>query len=1224
MRAVLIISSLLYIFNSNTFAQAPAITNGDVAHGSLGGTYVATASATNFFAAEVISATTSREIKIKKYDASGIISSESIYRDRCETCKTTENLPLQIFPTSDGGAILYYEIEANTPIFRKITPDGRATWTNTYNNLKFIKASPNNSNGMYLTFQVTSGVNINNYFVYSIDLNGTLNWTAGLLSTQPTDLATTADGGVIITDTDSTKRYDSNGKKLWAINRGANLVRVVDSDFAYQADANRLFRFSLNTGEVDFLRDQANINDLQITPDKGVILATNTLVQKINATNAFVWTTNVGSQCLTLTPNGNIGSVGTGANTSRITVYNANGIIQWQKTMTYNLAGKLTLYAAPDNGWFVTTRGEAPTKPSTHGVGFLYRIAADNTRCTYSVAVSPNTKQFICKTGNLTFEVSQPNLDLSYGLPSTDYIIQWLRNNGVVETNKLNYTANQEGQYFARITQGGNCINNSPTIDIEVLGLLTPTITPDITELCTGGGSSVRFTAAGCPSNATVLWSDNQSGLSVNVSPNVTTDYSARCVQSFVQNNTAQTCLSNASNTRRITLLPSSNLSIPNGIVSANAICQGSSETLSVQVAGNPLAPVSYFWSRNNTTVGTQSTFTATQEGNYQISIKDRRGCTAQSSVKPLGLVGTKTPTVTSNFNEICLNGGVSPIISATGCTNAAILWNTGNNTSTIRVAPTVTTEYKARCVDTFNAADGSPKTCSGVESTPTRLTVLQQSNIVITDLFTPEVFCKNDTQDTIRTEVKNFQDPLIFNWFRDANLISTDLEIVVSDPGNYQLKVRDARGCTQESIIKKIDRSELEVTITGERAFCEGNSTQLQATSSKGIGSTSYEWQLESRAFSTNTNITVLNPGNYILKATDSKGCQEQVSVPIKLHPKIVAGYSKNPTVKGNLFYNFDETKLLEGTRPFNVTLTAVSETNEIIPITANTIGKFTKNSTVYVRATDANNCVFLDSIRINYQPCNVAVSIAGDTSFCYYESVTLQASQATGVQPFAFTWSIGNSQFPNENNPTLITGTTGTYRTTLTDSAQCVVTSNPFTIKDRGRDIVAFIRTNGDSLAYRPFGVDLSAPLQERVVYQWFRNDTLIVNEITPTLYATETGNYKVRVSKDGCFNNSNEIQITILTPLSAEENYLSNDVIAYPNPVEEQFTIRTQTPSPITAICRVTDTNGRQMFQETTKRPSTQNEWTVDASRWAVGVYIYHISTANGEAFGKIIKR
>lgn len=1220
------ITSLFICFSSiYSYAQSTAIAWSDIAHGNFGGTYAATMSGDNFFAAEVISQTDSRTIRVKKYNSTGTFQTTAVYSDRCQTCSASNDIPLQIFPASDGGAFLYYEIADNSPVLKKIAPAGNIAWTQTYNSLKFIKATPTKAGGIYLLFQVTSGANANRYFVYNLDVNGATNWTRDLAAALPNDMAVTLDNGLIITDADSTKHLNDAGSKLWAINRGGLLVRVVDADFACQADTNRIIKFNLNTGNIDFVRNQQGINDLLITSDKGIVFSTNDKTQKLSTSGNSIFINTIGSQRLVLAANGDIGSIGTAATTNRISVINSTGSLEWQKSLTYNLGERIIVHPSPDNGWFVTTKGQVPGKPSSYGTGFLYKFYRTSAGCTYGVNISPNAKQSVCKTGTVAFEVTQPNLDLSFGVPSTDYVIQWTKDNQSVATNTLTYTGTQAGEYSASITQG-NCVNKSPQVTVDFLGNTAPTLTSDLSELCLNSGANVILTSAGCSNNSSTSWSNNQTGTTISVSPNSTTNYIAQCVDAYVEDGVSRTCISSPSNVRRVTVLTTSSLSIPSGIISADAICQGTSEALNITVNGDISAPLTYLWTRDNASISSQSVFNASTAGSYQVTVKDRRGCSAQSGVKELKLLGNETPAVTTSISEICREGGVQPVLSASSCTSTSYSWNNNASSTTpsITVSPLNTTEYSVRCSDTFIAANNSTKTCLSAVPFRQTITVRQQSNIEIVDLFVPSVFCKNDGQAIISTESRNFVSPANLEWFKDGVSISKALFINVSDPGDYQVEIRDARGCTAKSAIKKIERSKLSLALTGNQQFCEGTNTNLLVITTDGIGASTFEWKLNNQAISTSNAINVTSAGNYVITATDAKGCQEVLEVPVTIFPKITADYKKSATVKGNLLYNFDNSLLSGGKQPFDVTLTATSATNKPVSVSQNNVGRFNENSTISVKVKDANGCSFSDNIQINYVACNVALKISGDTSFCYYDKTTLQVSQLSGIDPFTYSWTVADITVPNENSPSISTGTQGIYRTTVRDSANCTVTSEPYPIRERGRDIIAFIRSNGDSTAYVPFGVDLNATTQTGVTYQWFRNDTLVIDRITSAFKATRTGDYKIRVSKNGCFNNSNEIRVTILIPLSSEPTASISEVTAFPNPTDELFVIKSATKTPLKPTCRIVDMQGREVYSEAKPYAATEHEWQINASQWVAGTYVYRITTTNGEASGKIIKR
>jgi hypothetical protein len=55
----------------------------------------------------------------------------------------------------------------------------------------------------------------------------------------------------------------------------------------------------------------------------------------------------------------------------------------------------------------------------------------------------------------------------------------------------------------------------------------------------------------------------------------------------------------------------------------------------------------SYLWT-DNVSISSQPTFNASTAGNYQATVKDKRGCSAQSGVKELKLIGTKVASTVS------------------------------------------------------------------------------------------------------------------------------------------------------------------------------------------------------------------------------------------------------------------------------------------------------------------------------------------------------------------------------------------------------------------------------------------------------------------------------------------------------------------------------------------------------------------------------------------------
>lgn len=1046
---------LLFLITSQAYSQAPAIAWADISAGTFGSSFKSVRSGPNFFVFENAATSGSRTLKVKRVTIAGVASSQLVYEDNCSTCGTNALFPTEILPTTDDGALLYYQTSSSQFGIQKVGSNGSVAWFRALNNFEFVKVATGTNNTILLVMKATSGIDSGKYFLWYIaGSTGLDTWRLNLGSIAPTDITVTPDGGVITTATDSTKSYANTGVKRWARRISSRKIKVIDTNEAYLLDANILYKINLTTGNSVWALNEPNLNDVLVTSDKGAVIGTASRTLKITNAGTGAWSNTRASQKLQLADDGTIGSVGVGPLANTATVLNTTGTTLWQKQFTYNLNNTLSLLPASDNGWYATTHGQVPGKLNQSGTAFLYRILPVSTPCVYTATITPNAAQVICQTGTATLQVAQTSLDLSFGLPTSDFTITWLKGPQSVATNTLSYTIDTEGDFSARIQQG-TCPNVSPSVNVSVLGKQTPVATNDLIEQCLNGGSVSKLTVTGC-TNATALWSNGQTGTTISVTPTVTTSYTAACVESYTQAGVPRTCQSKNSSAVSVRVLTQSDMQIV-GIDGPSVLCDGKTDTLKTFLGGVFYVPIQLEWSRNETAI-------------------------------------------------------------------------------------------------------------------PSNLNGLAQ---------------------------------------------------LVSESGGYQLKAKDRRGCTAQTDVKIVAKSALTVSIDGNRDFCQGVSGSLTAQATGGIGNLQYDWRLNNTSLSSINKVDILSSGNYNLTVTDSRGCQKAVSAQVTVNPNLTGAYKNRSTVKGNLTYEFNENTLIGGTKPYVIVLNARSASNQAVPITNTTVGKFTENSKISVFVTDAKGCTLRDSILIDYVPCNVGVSVTGDALFCYYDNATLNATPVNGVRPLAYAWQKDNNAL-TATTIALKTNATGNYKATVTDSAQCVATSSEFKVTEKGRDINAAITASGSLSVFWPAAVSLTANNGTGFKHQWYRNDSLLTDQTAATIEAQVSGNYSVRIEKEGCSDTSNVLAVSILIPLGTENNWFEGNVSAFPNPTDTYLIINAKTSQPTSATCQIYDARGKLIYEEKDTQKLSEHQFKIETLRWAGGTYHYRIQTTEGTATGKLVKR
>lgn len=195
------------------------------------------------------------------------------------------------------------------------------------------------------------------------------------------------------------------------------------------------------------------------------------------------------------------------------------------------------------------------------------------------------------------------------------------------------------------------------------------------------------------------------------------------------------------------------------------------------------------------------------------------------------------------------------------------------------------------------------------------------------------------------------------------------------------------------------------------------------------------------------------------------------------------------------------------------------------------------------------------------------------------------------------SFTWIDGNTYTSSTNTPTY----------TLTNQSGCdsVVTLNLII-----NNVDVSVTNNSPTL------IANATPAS----YQWIDCDNsneIITGETNQTFTATSNGNYAVIISENGCTDTSSCINVNTIGIESPE---LDQKIVAYPNPVIDFVNIRWYNNSN-EIIYKVVALDGKTVVKEKT---INSNNFTVDLSKEASGVYFIKIKSSNRSEVVKVIKR
>ncbi len=273
---------------------------------------------------------------------------------------------------------------------------------------------------------------------------------------------------------------------------------------------------------------------------------------------------------------------------------------------------------------------------------------------------------------------------------------------------------------YSVIVQDANGCTQTATVSVASTGNPSVTIANQANILCNGiNNGSAGVAPSGGTSPYTYAWSPSGGtnasafGLSAGTYSVLVTDASG-C-----------TALQMISITQ-----PPIITAVPSSLPSA---CNASSGSASVLASGGTGA-FSYFW---DPVSQTSSAISGLSSGSYTVTVSDANGCTQTATVM-VSSVGGPTITVSS---DLTITAGDSATLTASGTGN--YLWNTGETTSSVTVAPSATTTYTVVITD----ASG----CTGLDSVtvfvelPDPCTGINVPAFFIPSAFSPNKDMEND-----------------------------------------------------------------------------------------------------------------------------------------------------------------------------------------------------------------------------------------------------------------------------------------------------------------------------------------------------------------------------------------------------------------------------------------------------------------------------------------------
>ncbi len=356
----------------------------------------------------------------------------------------------------------------------------------------------------------------------------------------------------------------------------------------------------------------------------------------------------------------------------------------------------------------------------------------------------------------------------------------------------------------------------------------------------------------------------------------------------------------------------------------------------------------------------------------------------------------------------------------------------------------------------------------------------------MITEMFDSLIVCQGQSV-SFGVEVTNGADPYQYQW-EDLPDTTAIVTVIADTTMFYHVTVTDDCGYVTEDSIKLVVKTGPDIDLGNDTLICQDGEYEIHA----GGGYFQYLWQ----DGSTDSTLTINQPGTYWVMVTSIYGCTTTDSINITLYPAL-------PLDLGN------DTIACEGEQ---VTLYA-GEGYVTYQWQDNSTGtEYTATTTgiYWVTVTDEKGCSATDSIAVSFlsQP---EVNLGPDTTICSGEQLILDAGDGF----VSYLWQSGDT------TQYLIVTQAGTYSVTVNNgcgeaSDEISVGVQPSPSPDLGPDTTICF---GQSLVLEPEG--------QFVNIMWQDNSTL------PFYVVTSTGLYTVEVENNfGCWG-EDEVYVTVSHP-------------------------------------------------------------------------------------------
>lgn len=505
--------------------------------------------------------------------------------------------------------------------------------------------------------------------------------------------------------------------------------------------------------------------------------------------------------------------------------------------------------------------------------------------------------------------------------------------------------------------------------------------------------------------------------------------------------------------------------------------------------------------------------------------------------------VGFRSGLWASQTAPVCM--GQSVTLNAQGA--SSYTWNTGSNSNSIVINPTVTTVYTVSgnagsgCISTFTLS------VPVIPSLPPLVSI------------SGNTFVCGNFSNTLTASGANS-----YTW--NTGSVSPSIVINPTISTNYMVTGTSSLGCVSNKTINVNAGPSPTITFSGNQNLCDGQSTTLTAS-----GANSYSWNTG------NTNSTlVITPSIstvYTVTGTSPNSCSDTKTVNVVVNPIPTVSISGSFTICNGSTVN------LTGTGANNYTWSTGSIASSIsISPNINTSYSIVGTTSAGCSATAMQTVTVLQSPTIS--------ALASSTAFCEGNSVNLSASGAN-----SYTWSTGAMTASLTESPT----TNTFYTVSGSNTVNACADTKTINITVYPAPILSIL-----SPSILCLGESVTLSVNGANTYTWYNgaNTTSITDTPTITTIYTVSG-----TGSNSCVaTKSVNLIVTICNVIAKNESLIQSMI--YPNPTNGNVKIEYFNESELDL--EVITLEGKLLHQESVHKGKT----VLDLKSYTPGIYFIRL--------------